>query len=458
RYIEGGMVEMDGIHGFKYVWKVKQIVEPNQPVLHFAMEHHKSILTFASQIVHLSLHSHTRGLMQAYTIDGSNYEWQFCFPDEEETKLAQCAQFDAPRDPSPDDLTTFCVREILHDEIYGGWEMPLSYYFKGKALQKHATMCLLAAKLASIDKTPAAAELASNALKKLKQLLDVVGANTSTFPLVYDEVYKGIVSSEGFAKHDINVEFGNAVYNDHHYHYGYFITAVAIAYHLDPSYIQTNPTLFHWTSTLIRDVLNASLDDISFPRFRHFDWFYGHSYSHGVTCMVDGKDEESTSEEINCLYGVNLWAQVTQNAALLELSHVMLKLAALSHRTYFLLSSSNVSHPPDFIPNKVSGILFDNKSDYATWFSPNRECIHGIQMLPVSPILEYSRPISFIREEWDAILSKLKLEPTNAWVSLLQCNYSSLSPKEACQQLENCAMDDGLSRAYALYYAMTRPI
>ncbi|KAH9160575.1 hypothetical protein LEN26_001803 [Aphanomyces euteiches] len=125
--------------------------------------------------------------MQAYTIDGPNYEWQFCFPDEEETKLAQCAQFDAPRDPSPDDLTTFCVREILHDEIYGGWEMPLSYYFKGKALQKHATMCLLAAKLASIDKTPAAAELASNALKKLKQLLDVVGANTSTFPLVYDE-------------------------------------------------------------------------------------------------------------------------------------------------------------------------------------------------------------------------------------------------------------------------------
>ncbi|RHY03253.1 hypothetical protein DYB36_008236 [Aphanomyces astaci] len=105
----------------------------------------------------------------------------------------------------------------------------------------------------------------------------------------------------------------------------------------------------------------------------------------------------------------------------------------------------------------VSGILFENKCDYTTWFSASRECIHGIQMLPVSPVLEFSRPLSFVAEEWADVLCKLELPPSNAWQSLLMANYSAICPMTACAQLQHCAMDDGLSRAYALYYSLTRP-
>ncbi|RHY42347.1 hypothetical protein DYB37_012740 [Aphanomyces astaci] len=218
-----------------------------------------------------------------------------------------------------------------------------------------------------------------------------------------------------------------------------------------------NTRLCAWIETLVRDVMSASTADAYFPRFRHFDWFLGHALSHGVTSVVDGKDEESTSEEINCWYGIALWASVTGNTSYANVSHVLLKLAALSHRTYFFVSKSNVTHPPEFRKNKVSGILFENKCDYTTWFSASRECIHGIQMLPVSPVLEFSRPLSFVAEEWADVLCKLELPPSNAWQSLLMANYSAICPQTACAQLQHCTMDDGLSRAYALYYSLTRP-
>ncbi|RHY99924.1 hypothetical protein DYB31_014591, partial [Aphanomyces astaci] len=76
---------------------------------------------------------------------------------------------------------------------------------------------------------------------------------------------------------------------------------------------QENTRLCAWIETLVRDVMSASTADAYFPRFRHFDWFLGHALSHGVTSIVDGKDEESTSEEINCWYGIALWAAVTGN-------------------------------------------------------------------------------------------------------------------------------------------------
>lgn len=57
----------------------------------------------------------------------------------------------------------------------------------------------------------------------------------------------------------------------------------------------------------------------------------------------------------------------------------MLAVAKRSIQTYFLMDSSNKIMPKEFINNKVTGIFFENKADYATWFGANPEFIHGIQ-------------------------------------------------------------------------------
>ena len=49
----------------------------------------------------------------------------------------------------------------------------------------------------------------------------------------------------------------------------------------------------------------------------------------------------------------------------------MLAMQARSFNNYFYLQSNNVNHPARFIGNKVTGILFENKVDYASTYRPN---------------------------------------------------------------------------------------
>lgn len=88
-----------------------------------------------------------------------------------------------------------------------------SMYFSGKALAKFASVVYAANDLGGN------AELAAQGLKKLKAAFAVFVDNNQPNPLVYDEIWGGVVSSAGYA--DANADFGNAYYNDHHFHYGY---------------------------------------------------------------------------------------------------------------------------------------------------------------------------------------------------------------------------------------------
>ncbi|KAE8959995.1 hypothetical protein PR002_g30360 [Phytophthora rubi] len=292
-------------------------------------------------------------------------------------------------------------------------------------------------------------------MSKLEDLIEPFLTNTLSSPLVYDTTYKGVVTGLAFTTGDITVDFGNGVYNDHHYHYGYWVTASAILKKLDPSW-SGMAQLETMVWTLLRDVANPNSDDAYFPKFRHFSWYLGHSYSHGVTPMADGKDQESTSEDVNFYYGMMLWGK-TVNQAVEDLGSLMLRLNARAVRTYFLMTSDNTIHPPQFVPNHVTGIFFDNKADYATWFSAEKYCTHGIQMIPVSPINGLVRTTTFIQEEWDDILSKEAIvtgsDTTNAWLSLLLVNEAAINPADALSKLVTTAMDDGLTRSWALYIA-----
>jgi endo-1,3(4)-beta-glucanase len=284
--------------------------------------------------------------------------------------------------------------------------------------------------------------------------------NTWTHPLIYDEVYRGISSSEAFKYNDPWRDFGNTAFNDHHYHYGYWITASAILKYLDPSWSRMNE-LNRMVNLMVRDAANPSTLDKWFPRFRNFDWFVGHSYSHAVSPFADGKDQESTSEEINFHYGLMLWGKASGNTNLEQLGKLMLKVNSRAINYYFLMTNDNKVHPKELLPNKVTGIFFDSKVDYATWFGPNREYIHGIQMIPVSPIQELYRKREFVRQEWEQVLSKIDIfanpQAQSPWQSLLFANVASVNQELALNKLTIVPMDDGLSRSWALYYAATRP-
>jgi endo-1,3(4)-beta-glucanase len=144
-------------------------------------------------------------------------------------------------------------------------------------------------------------------------------------------------------------------------------------------------------TALIRDTANADISqDPDFPLFRHFDWFAGHSLSHGLVPFLDGKDQESTSEAMNFYYSLYLWGEASNDSELDTIGKLMMKVGKRSVGMYLLMEDSNTVHPR-IVQNKVTGIFFENKVDYTTWFGSQREFIHGIQMIPVSPINEFLR-------------------------------------------------------------------
>ena len=52
--------------------------------------------------------------------------------------------------------------------------------------------------------------------------------------LVYEQVWGGVCSSNGLNDH--NADFGNGMYNDHHFHYGYHIYTAAVLARADPAW------------------------------------------------------------------------------------------------------------------------------------------------------------------------------------------------------------------------------
>lgn len=233
-----------------------------------------------------------------------------------------------------------------------------SMYFSGKGLAKFAMMLIAANDLAG--NTGAA----SAGLVKLKAEFARFVNNQQINPLVYDTVWGGAVSSCSYGG-DSGCDFGNTYYNDHHFHYGYFVYSAAVIAHLDPSWL-TQGSNKAWVNMLVRDYANSVGTDPYFPFSRMFDWYNGHSWAHGLYETADGKDEESSSEDAFSSYALKMWGRVTGDANMEARGNLMLAVTARALQNYFLMETNNTVQPARFIGNRATGILFENKIDHTT--------------------------------------------------------------------------------------------
>jgi len=408
-------VEADGLIKYSFT---KHAAVPKQ-ILHFAYAHHEKLLAGNAQVVTslTPLAPPTKGEMKG--VAGDSWQMQV---DVSETRSLGFLPAD-PDASKVEDLKAKAygtLQFFLHSDQWRQAMFKGSYYFSGKGFQKVAYTCLMLEKFYGREHSHT--QSCANLLIRGFQCLyapTVPECNGAPMGLYYDVAWHGVASREGFT--DVgcrNADFGNACYNDHHYHFSYYVVSAAVLVKLKPEF-GLNTDFVSFVDTLIRDTANPSVQDSHFPQFRSFDWFDLHSWSRGVIPSADGKDQESTSEELNLLYGIHLWGMVLDREPLRELGTTMLTLCAMTIREFFLMKDDNPHHPADFATNHVTGIFFQNKVDYATWFGWRYDFIHGIQMLPVTPALLMIRTPEFCRQEWDSILSRLPLSPTDPWTSLL---------------------------------------
>ncbi|EGG05744.1 family 81 glycoside hydrolase [Melampsora larici-populina 98AG31] len=344
-----------------------------------------------------------------------------------------------------------------------------SYYFAGKKFAKQALQCLTAARILKDD------DLTSICLEKAKRsFLRFVRGPHRASRLVYDQTWKGLISSSIFKTGNEYDDFGNGVYNDHHFHFSYLIHAAAILVHLDPTLF---PEVGLYINNLIRDINNPTAHDRFFPLFRCFDWFLGHSLATGLTPSFDGKNQESCSEDIKThavtldsfLYSLKAWAEATHNDTLQDLVELQLMILRRSINNYYLMKDDNSLIPTSFKANKVPGILFENKADYTTFFSDSRDAIHMIQVIPITLATPFFRSKDFIEEEWRSTggggtpMSEIAQSFANGYRTLLFLQYGLVNPKFVLETFlkrvtsgQEIPLDDGLSLSWALGFLITQ--
>jgi endo-1,3(4)-beta-glucanase len=230
-------------------------------------------------------------------------------------------------------------------------------YFSGKGLGKFAMMVYV---LHDMALNP---ELAAKGLEKLKAAFQVFIDNQQQNPLAYEECWRGVVSVAGLGG-DAGADFGGSYYNDHHFHYGYHVFTAAVIGFFDSAWLADAKNR-DWVNMLVRDFANPVCDDF-FPFSRAFDWYNGHSWAKGLFDSADGKDQESSSEDGFASYAIKMWGRVIGNPRLEATGDLRIAIQTRSFCNYFLMESNNKNQPSNFIGNKVSGILFENKIDHAT--------------------------------------------------------------------------------------------
>ena len=120
-----------------------------------------------------------------------------------------------------------------------------------------------------------------------------------------------------------------------------------------------------WVNSLVRDTSNPSTNDVYFPVSRMFDWYSGHSWATGVFNTY--KNIESSSESLHHAAALKLWGKVIGDQSLEARGGLMLAIMTRSYNDYFYFKSDNTVQPLEILPNKVSGIFFENKIDYTTF-------------------------------------------------------------------------------------------
>lgn len=324
-----------------------------------------------------------------------------------------------------------------------------SMYTSGKILDKYAyVLWVLHYVLQDLAKTAVLLALMKTAINRFV-------TNTQLLPLCYDTTWHGVRDNTL----DPSADYGNGWYNDHHFHYGYHIHAAAVVALVDATLGGLwLATVQPWVNLLVRDVANPLLSDPYFPVFRLFDWFHGHLWAGGLFAAGDGCNQELSSEDVNFAYAMKVWGRVVGDLAMEARGSLMLAVQRRSMNAYMLLLPDNTVQPAVFVPNMVSGILFDNKLDYTTYFGTNVEYIHGIHMLPITPALLYVRQPLFVLAEWSRFLAGIVSGLTSGWAGVLRLNQALADPASAyrffsASGFDTNLLDNGMSLTWALCYA-----
>lgn len=366
-------------------------------------------------------------------------------------------------------------KNSTHDLVGNGWG--ISPYYYGKYLAKMAQLILIAEQ---IGDSSSASSIATTVKTQIGNYLTATPTGTAgqmgsgyKNVLLYQggSTWKGISTQTGLA--DMGADFGSGRFNDHHFHYGYWIFAAAVVARNDASWRTTHKAAIE---SLIRDIANPSHSDTYFPKFRHKDWFAGHSWAGGLVGIDVGPGQESTSEAINAWYGIHLWGLANSDSEMSNLGRLLLASEVRSAKKYWHITDNSI-YPSPFNNHGTAVIVRSHKAAVETYFGSRAEYFYGIQSLPFTPATELYMDSAWVTKSYPLAQVNVPISPTGnpqdtGWNSVIYGMHAVIDPETGYDEVKNLSLtqipeydtfvqygrdfDNGHTKANALYWAATR--
>jgi len=318
-------------------------------------------------------------------------------------------------------------------------------YWDGKLLGRLATL----SGIAEMAGMPA---LQKTFVDELKRRLEnwFTASPDETDPLFYyDSTWGSMIGSKASYGSDMPL-------NDHHFHYGYFIRAAGEVARLDPEWAKKwGPMVL----MIIRDIASPSRTDTMFPYIRCFDKYAGHSWASGDANFADGNNQESSSESLNAWYGMMLWGEATGNTSVRDTGLALFNTERTAVEEYWF-DVSGTNFPKEF-PQVALGMIWGGKGAFATWFSGDIDCIHGINWLPFTPASIYmGRHPEYVKKNFERIVEKREKgsDFNNGWGDLVVMFGALNDPAPAASYMEktpDCSLEGGNTHAFMYHWIET---
>ncbi|KAG2404016.1 hypothetical protein LR48_Vigan843s002200 [Vigna angularis] len=322
-----------------------------------------------------------------------------------------------------------------------------SSYAYGKLIARAARLALIAEEVSFPNMIPNIKEFLK---KNIEPWLD------GTFPgngFLYEKKWGGLVTKMGST--DSRADFGFGVYNDHHYHLGYFLYGIAVLAKIDNEWgNKYKPQVY----ALLSDFMNLDEQNSHYPRLRCFDLYRLHSWASGLTEFGDGRNQESTSEAVNAYYSAALVGLAYGDSHLVATGSTLLAMEILATQTWWLVKVEDNLYNKEFAKdNRIVGVLWSNKRDSALWWAAAtcRECRLGIQVLPLSPITEtLFSDAAYVKELVEWTFPSLSSQSWKGMTYALQGIYDKQTALRNIRTLT--AFEDGNSFSNILWWIHSR--
>jgi len=308
-------------------------------------------------------------------------------------------------------------------------------YFAGKGLARAANLLKLAESLGQTDKS---AQL-------IAILKSAFASRLTPEYFYYDTALHGLAAT--------TAAFGSEDFNDHHFHYGYFLYAASILASYDTSFL----TEYRARINLLAADIASYADSKDFPQQRNYDAYAQHGWAAGLSPFADGNNQESSSEAINAWNGAALWGKVTKNNALEQSALWMLSNeSATAQRAWRTPTATLQTSYLKSYTSPVSSLNFGGKRTYGTFFSDETSAKLGIQLIPMVPSMQqFAKDGSEINATVSRTISGDNFNvPLGDYILM----YQALSDPTRAKAIlsKQTTIDDGNSKTYLEAWVFSR--